>query len=143
MKQPLVFIDEIDKISRKGDNPSLTRDIKEGTQQSLLKLIEGTEVLVPPQGGRKHPEQKLLKVDTKNILFLCGGSFDGIDKLISKRLNTSVIGFKHGKAGQEIEKGNKEFKESFKELEQIINESKKEKLQENQTTKNKTMELDD
>ena len=102
----IVFIDEIDKISRKGDNPSLTRDIKEGTQQSLLKLIEGTEVLVPPQGGRKHPEQKLLKVDTKNILFLCGGSFDGIDKLISKRLNTSVIGFKHGKAGQEIEKEN-------------------------------------
>ncbi len=102
----IVFIDEIDKISRKGDNPSLTRDIKEGTQQSLLKLIEGTEVLVPPQGGRKHPEQKLLKVDTKNILFLCGGSFDGIDKLISKRLNTSVIGFKHSKAGQEIEKEN-------------------------------------
>lgn len=102
----IVFIDEIDKISRKGDNPSLTRDIKEGTQQSLLKLIEGTEVLVPPQGGRKHPEQKLLKVDTKNILFLCGGSFDGIDKLISKRLNTSVIGFKHAKAGQEIEKEN-------------------------------------
>lgn len=102
----IVFIDEIDKISRKGDNPSLTRDIKEGTQQSLLKLIEGTEVLVPPQGGRKHPEQKLLKVDTKNILFLCGGSFDGIDKIISKRLNTSVIGFKKGKTGEEIDKEN-------------------------------------
>lgn len=102
----IVFIDEIDKISRKGDNPSLTRDIKEGTQQSLLKLIEGTEVLVPPQGGRKHPEQKLLKVDTKNILFLCGGSFDGIDKIISKRLNTSVIGFKKGKTGEEVDKEN-------------------------------------
>ena len=102
----IVFIDEIDKISRKGDNPSLTRDIKEGTQQSLLKLIEGTEVLVPPQGGRKHPEQKLLKVDTKNILFLCGGSFDGIDKIISKRLNTSVIGFKNGNAEEETNKEN-------------------------------------
>lgn len=102
----IVFIDEIDKISRKGDNPSLTRDIKEGTQQSLLKLIEGTEVLVPPQGGRKHPEQKLLKVDTKNILFLCGGSFDGIDKYISKRLNTSIIGFKKGKGSEEIDKEN-------------------------------------
>ena len=102
----IVFIDEIDKISRKGDNPSLTRDIKEGTQQSLLKLIEGTEVLVPPQGGRKHPEQKLLKVDTKNILFLCGGSFDGIDKIISKRLNTSVIGFKNKKGSEEVDKEN-------------------------------------
>ncbi|MEN9449370.1 MAG: ATP-dependent Clp protease ATP-binding subunit ClpX [Bacteroidota bacterium] len=98
----IVFIDEIDKISRKGDNPSLTRDIKEGTQQSLLKLIEGTEVLVPPQGGRKHPEQKLLKVDTKNILFLCGGSFDGMEAIISKRLNTSVIGFKKGQSEEEI-----------------------------------------
>lgn len=102
----IVFIDEIDKISRKGDNPSLTRDIKEGTQQSLLKLIEGTEVLVPPQGGRKHPEQKLLKVDTKNILFLCGGSFDGIDRVISKRLNTSVVGFKKGNNKEEIDKDN-------------------------------------
>lgn len=102
----IVFIDEIDKISRKGDNPSLTRDIKEGTQQSLLKLIEGTEVLVPPQGGRKHPEQKLLKVDTKNILFLCGGSFDGIDSIIAKRLNTSVIGFKNAKAEDEMDNEN-------------------------------------
>ena len=99
----IVFIDEIDKISRKGDNPSLTRDIKEGTQQSLLKLIEGTDVLVPPQGGRKHPEQKLIKVDTKNILFVCGGSFDGIDRVISKRINTSTIGFKSNKAAAEID----------------------------------------
>lgn len=103
----IVFIDEIDKISRKGDNPSLTRDIKEGTQQALLKLIEGTEVLVPPQGGRKHPEQKLLKVNTKNILFICGGSFDGIDQVISKRLNTSVVGFKKGKHNdEEVDKNN-------------------------------------
>lgn len=90
----IVYIDEIDKIARKGDNPSLTRDIKEGTQQSLLKLIEGTEVLVPPNGGRKHPEQKMLKVDTKNILFICGGSFDGINNYIAKRLGTSIVGFK-------------------------------------------------
>lgn len=102
----IVFIDEIDKISRKGDNPSLTRDIKEGTQQALLKLIEGTEVMVPPQGGRKHPEQKLIKVDTKNILFICGGSFDGIDKFISKRYNTSVIGFKKGKNEEVVDKEN-------------------------------------
>ena len=102
----IVFIDEIDKISRKGDNPSLTRDIKEGTQQSLLKLIEGTDVLVPPQGGRKHPEQKLIKVDTKNILFVCGGSFDGIDRVISKRINTSTIGFKSNKAAAEIDDKN-------------------------------------
>ena len=102
----IVFIDEIDKISRKGDNPSLTRDIKEGTQQSLLKLIEGTEVLVPPQGGRKHPEQQLLKVDTKNILFICGGSFDGIDKVIAKRLNTSIIGFKKNEETEKIDKEN-------------------------------------
>ena len=102
----IVFIDEIDKISRKGDNPSLTRDIKEGTQQSLLKLIEGTEVLVPPQGGRKHPEQKLLKVDTKNILFICGGSFDGIDAVISKRLNTSVVGFKKSSDKEIVEANN-------------------------------------
>ncbi|HUM52676.1 MAG TPA: ATP-dependent Clp protease ATP-binding subunit ClpX [Chitinophagales bacterium] len=102
----IVFIDEIDKISRKGDNPSLTRDIKEGTQQSLLKLIEGTEVLVPPNGGRKHPEQKLLKVDTKNILFICGGSFDGIDKVIAKRLKTSTVGFKKNKENDEIDREN-------------------------------------
>ncbi|MFN8283247.1 MAG: ATP-dependent Clp protease ATP-binding subunit ClpX [Chitinophagales bacterium] len=102
----IVFIDEIDKISRKGDNPSLTRDIKEGTQQSLLKLIEGSEVLVPPNGGRKHPEQKLLKVDTKNILFICGGSFDGIEKVIAKRLKTSTVGFKKNKEEEEIDREN-------------------------------------
>jgi ATP-dependent Clp protease ATP-binding subunit ClpX len=102
----IVFIDEIDKISRKGDNPSLTRDIKEGTQQSLLKLIEGTEVLVPPNGGRKHPEQKLLKVDTKNILFICGGSFDGIEKVIAKRLKTSTVGFKKNKDDEDIDREN-------------------------------------
>jgi ATP-dependent Clp protease ATP-binding subunit ClpX len=102
----IVFIDEIDKISRKGDNPSLTRDIKEGTQQAMLKLLEGSEVLVPPQGGRKHPEQKMVKVNTKNILFICGGAFDGIERNIAKRVQTNSIGFNVDKGKQELAKGN-------------------------------------
>lgn len=106
-EQGIVYIDEIDKVGRKGDNPSITRDVSgEGVQQAMLKLLEGSEVLVPPQGGRKHPEQKMVKINTQNILFICGGAFEGIDKMIARRVQTSSIGYNAIKSTKELDRSN-------------------------------------